>query len=124
MADGIDESADLIAHCEAPSDAAVFPCGHEFSHRSHEAIGRQRSGLFQDTFFRRQIHDAADEQVRNVLAELLCRLIFEHPFVALVDEHILLFTGFDREHGDIADLHSEQSLVLERKEILGQIFDR
>ena len=124
MADGIHESADLIAHCEASGDAPVLPGSDEFNHGSHEAIGRQRAGLFQDTFFRRQIDDTADEQVRDVLTKLLCRLILEDPFVPVMNEHVLLFACLDREHGDVAGIHSEQSLILEGKEVFGQVLDR
>lgn len=124
MADGIYESADLIAHRESSGDAPVFSGRDEFSHGGDKTIGGKRTGLLQNSFFRRQIDDTADNQVCDVLAQFFGRLILKYPFVPIMNENVLLFTCLDREHGDVPDIDAEQSLILEGEEIFGQIFDR
>lgn len=107
MADGVDETTDLIAQGEASSEASVFSGSDEFGNGGHEPVGSQRAGLFEDTFFGREIDDATNEQVRDILSDLLGRLILEDPFVVVVNKGVLFLACFDGEHGNVAGIHSE-----------------
>src|SRR5690349_18067972 len=98
MPHGIDKATDLIAQRQPAGDATVFSSGDELSHRRGEAVSGQLTGLLQNAFLRGKIHDAADKEIGDVLTDLLSGLVFEHPFIMLMNEYVLLIACLDGQH--------------------------
>ena len=80
----------LVADQQFARHFSIPPRCDEFRHRVHESVRRQRTGLFENPFFCRNIGHTAHKQIGDRLIKFFSRTIFQNSFSILINERVPL----------------------------------
>lgn len=124
LAGRIEKIACPATKCQFSNCLTVFPGSNKFSTWYQESIGSQWGGLFRDTFFSRKVRYPADEEIGSFLGNLHHGLVFEHPLIVLMDQHVLLVSRFHRQHRHVHRVESKEAFVLKIEKVSREVLDQ